>query len=127
MILHQIDMGINLEYDITSLMIPFDNVGILHDGLFDSGILGAKAGDPWWKDWLNFLDNREYKNLDRKKFRTAVEQMPLTGSHTQMTFLDIRYSDRKVLFLEDGFYIRMRRMGSWYKALEKSKIDLWEI
>lgn len=122
-----IDMGVNIQYDISSLMIPFENIGVFHDGLIDSGILGARAKDPYWKDWLTFLDQREYKNFDKGLFDTPIHQMPITGCHFQMTLLDTHYSDRKVLILQDGFYIDCKRMGSWYGVLKMSKLDLWNI
>jgi hypothetical protein len=122
-----IDMGIDIKYDISSLMIPFENIGIFHDGLIDSGILGAKARDTYWKEWLEFLDHREYKNFDKTLFNNPSNQMPITGAHYQMALLDTKYSDRKVLILQDDFYIKCDRMGSWYEAIKKSKIDLWNL
>jgi len=123
-----LDMGVQLEYDLTALLIPFENVFAFHSHLVDTGIVGAAPNDPFWDTWLNFLENREYKKqLDRTRFRTPSDQMALTGAHRTMHVLDSKFSDRKVLFLYDGFYIKLNRMGSWYTALQRSSVDLWNL
>lgn len=121
-----IDMGVNFLYDISALMIPFDNIGFFQYNI-DSSILGAKADDPLWGDWLRFLDNRDYKKFDKKIFNDVFSQMNITGCYTQMHLLDSRYSDRRVLMFQDGFYVKWNHLNSWYDALSKSKIDLWNL
>ena len=120
-------MGVRLLYDLTALMSPFENVLIFHSDLVDTGVVAAAPGDPLWESWLSFLEKREYKKYDRSLFRTPKEQMPLTGCYRTMHLLDSKFSDRKVLFLQDGFYVQLNRLGSWYTALEKSKVDLWSL
>ncbi|NBP59042.1 hypothetical protein EBU71_21335, partial [bacterium] len=118
------DIGVNILYDITALIIPYQNIFIFYDGILDTGICGAPAKDLLIKRWLDFIHNREYKKMDRKMFKTPEQQMPLTGCHIMMTFLDIEFNDRKILFLQDGFYIKLKRMGSWQSAIWKSRIDM---
>jgi hypothetical protein len=121
------DIGVRLQYDLSALLIPFDNLLFFHDQVLDTTCFGAAQGDPLFQEWLNFLHHKKYKSFDRKLFDTPSKQMPLTGCHYLMTLLDIKYYTRAVLILQDHFFVHYSHLNSWSHLLERSKVDLWEI
>jgi hypothetical protein len=121
------DMGIRMQYDLSALLIPFDNALIFHDEVLDTGCFAAAPGDPMFQEWLDFLHHKRYKSFKRDLFDTPLKQMPITGCHYLMTLLDIKYSTRKVLILRDQFFVQLNQLRSWHGLLKKSKVDLWKI